>query len=421
MDCDLLYLCARSVTDYNKYRPYVKAHVIQPETVTILDTMGAFYVAYPAVTEIKWETFNSFFMATYASRLTTDKIVVMRVVFKKMETYEPTIAFDAVIKNLIELDYLAQIMEECNKAREGASDLEAISTLTNQGLRDVERYLDLDELFVDSDISSVVESFTSTGYEWRLMALNKSLGLLRVGNFVIVAARVEVGKTTFLASEVTYLAPQLPKGRPVVWVNNEEDSRFVNFRVKQAALAWTTEELVANPEVGQKKFDELMGESKIRILKGDARQNSVSTLSAMFRELNPGMIIFDQLDKVYGFEKEEREDLRLGRLYKWARELAREYGPVIAASQLTGAADGLKDPPYIGMEHLRGTRSDKQGEADAIITIGKYQAPANPEEEMCRTINVPKNKLPGGGKYYVQAERHGRYMVKIDPLRARYE
>ena len=423
MDCDVLYLCAQSVTNYNKYRPYIKAHVVQPETVTILDSMGAFYVAYPSVTSISWEVFNSYLMATYAVRLTADKITLIRVLLKKMEGYAPSIAYDTVIKSLIERDYLAQIMEECNKAKDGTSDLENISSLTNRGLRDVERYLDLDELFVDPDISKTVEKFSSSGYEWRLMALNRSLGLLRHGNFVIVAARVEVGKTTFLASEATYLVRQLPKGRPLIWVNNEEESESVNFRVVQSAIGWTTDELITKGEEGQKLFDSYMGgdRTRLRITKGETNQNSINTLTAMFREVNPGLIIFDQLDKVSGFDKEEREDLRLGKLYKWARELAREYGPVIAASQLAGTVDNLKDPPYIGMEHLRGTRSDKQGEADVIITIGKYQTPATPEEENMRTINVPKNKLPGGGKHYVAAERHGKYLVKIDSQRARYE
>jgi hypothetical protein len=133
------------------------------------------------------------------------------------------------------------------------------------------------------------------------------------------------------------------------------------------------------------------------------------------------MIIFDTLDKVSGYQREEREDLRLGRIYKWGRECAREYGPVIAASQLNGNVDTLKDPAFIGMDALRGSKTDKPGEADAIITIGKYQSPSTPEEAILRTINVPKNKLPGGGKYQVEGERHGQYMVKIDALRARYE
>lgn len=115
-----------------------------------------------------------------------------------METFKPTLAYDEVIKSLIEVDYLSQIMEECNKARDGRSDLEAINALSTQGLRAVERYIDKDELFVVPDISGVVDRISSTGYEWRLMALNRSLGLLRSGDFIIIAARVEVGKTTFL-------------------------------------------------------------------------------------------------------------------------------------------------------------------------------------------------------------------------------
>jgi hypothetical protein len=58
-------------------------------------------------------------------------------------------------------------------------------------VQSVERYVDKDDLFVVPDISGVVDRILSTGYEWRLMALNRSLGLLRPGDFVIVAARVE--------------------------------------------------------------------------------------------------------------------------------------------------------------------------------------------------------------------------------------
>ena len=111
----------------------------------------------------------------------------------------------------------------------------------------------------------------------------------------------------------------------------------------------------------------------------------------------------------------------LGKLYKWARELARTYGPVIAASQLSASAVDIKDPPFIGLDSLRGSRTDKPGEADAVITIGKYKEPKSPEEEMIRTINVPKNKLPGGGPKQEEAERHGQYMVTIVPTRARFE
>ena len=383
--------------------------------------MGEFYKVFPGVTSITWEPFSSYLFATYAMRLTADKISIIRNIIKKMETFAPTLAYDEVIKTLIEMDYVAQIADECGKVRDGSSNIEAINSLTVEALRNVERYVDKEEMFVIPDIGVIVDRIVSTGYEWRLMALNRSLGLLRTGNFVIVAARVEVGKTTFLASEASYIAPQLPKDRPIVWVNNEEESEAVFFRVVQAALGKTTKELVENKDKMMAEYITYMGGNakKVIITKGDT--NDVKTLTALFKDVNPGMIIFDTLDKISGFHKEEREDLRLGRIYKWGRECAREYGPVIAASQLNGNVDALKDPPFIGMDSLRGSKTDKPGEADAIITIGKYQIPSTPEEKLLRTINIPKNKLSGGGKHQVEEERHGQYMVKIDALRARYE
>ncbi len=386
-----------------------------------MDCMGDYYTANPGMGKVEWEPFNSFVMATYAIRLTADKISNIRTVITRMMTYVPSIAYDEVIKSLIEMDYLAKIMDECSKARDGESDIEAINELTTRALKDVERYVDKKDLFVTADISGVVDRILSTGYEFRLMALNRSLGLLRSGNFIIVAARVEVGKTTFLASEASFIAPQLAKDRPLVWVNNEEESDTVFFRVVQATLGLTTEEIMADKDSAMKEYERVMGGNKNKILITDGTTNNKHTLEAMFKEVNPGMIIFDQLDKVSGFAKEEREDLVLGQKYLWGRGLAREYGPVIAASQLSEGVEMIPDPPFIGYNYLRGSKTDKPGEADAIITIGKFQKPATTDEEMIRTINVPKNKLPGGGRYKVELERHGKYLVKLDPLRARYE
>jgi hypothetical protein len=144
-------------------------------------------------------------------------------------------------------------------------------------------------------------------------------------------------------------------------------------------------------------------------------------LETLFKEVNPGMIIFDQLDKVQGFSNADPEHIVLGKLYKWARELARTYGPVIAASQLSAGAVELKDPPFIGLDSLRGSKTDKPGEADAVVTLGKYKEPKSPEEERIRTINIPKNKLPGGGSKQMESDRHGQFLVTIDAVRARFE
>ena len=421
MDYDILHLCSQSKENFQKYRRYVKPHIVVKETNIILDGMDKYYKTFPGVTEFNWDAFSAYLIADQSKRLTDDSIVKLRMTLTKAKMFTPHHAHEEVIKTIIELDYLSQIMEECERVQEGSSDLEHVHILATDALKSVERYIEKDELFVSADLSSIADRISSSGYEWRLDVLNRSLGPLRTGNFVIVAARVEVGKTTFLASEVSYIAQQLPKGRPVVWVNNEEESSVVFFRIVQAALGKESKDIIADSKVAMQSYSTLMGgdKNKIRVTKDT---NHVRDLETLFREVNPGLIVFDQLDKVDGFNKgDDREDIKLGKIYKWARELARTYGPVIAASQLSASVVDLKDPPFIGMDALRGSKTDKPGEADVVLTIGKYKEPKSPEEEMIRTINVPKNKLPGGGSKHVETERHGQYLVTIDPVRARFE
>jgi replicative DNA helicase len=421
MDYSVLHLCAESKENLLKYRRYVKPHTVAKETTLILDGMEKYWKLFPGVKSFDWESFSAYLIADQSKRLAEDSLVKLRMTLTKAKAYKPLHTHEEVIKTFVELDYLARIMEECERVKEGSSDLEHVHLLATSALRDLERYIEKDDLFVAADLLSVADRITSTGYEWRLEALNRSLGPLRQGNFVIVAARVEVGKTTFLASEVSYLASQLPPERPVVWVNNEEESSTVFFRIVQAALGKDSKALVDDPDGSMKAYTALMGgnKDKVRVTKDT---NNKRDLEALFVELNPGMIVFDQLDKVLGFHyKEEREDQSLGRAYKWARELARTYGPVLAASQISAGAVELKDPPFIGMESLRGSKTDKPGEADAIITLGKYREPKSIEEEMLRTLNVPKNKLPGGGTKQVEEERHGQYLVTINPTHARFE
>jgi replicative DNA helicase len=421
MDYDVLFLCAESKENLQKYRRHIKPHVVVKETNIILDGMEKYYKTFPSVTSFNWDAFSAFLIADQSKRLTDDAIVKLRMTLTKAKMYTPHVAHEEVIKSIIELDYLAQIMEECERVKEGSSDLEHVHMLATDALKSVERFIEKDELFVSADLSGIADRISSTGYEWRLDVLNRSLGPLRSGNFVIVAARVEVGKTTFLASEVSYIAQQLPKNRPVVWVNNEEESSVVFFRIVQAALGKESKELIADSKVAMETYTALMDgdKNKIRVTKDT---NHVRDLETLFREVNPGLIVFDQLDKVDGFSKgDEREDIKLGKIYKWARELARTYGPVIAASQLSASVVDLKDPPFIGMDALRGSKTDKPGEADVVLTLGKYKEPKSPEEEMIRTINVPKNKLPGGGAKHVESDRHGQFLVTIDPIRARFE
>jgi replicative DNA helicase len=320
------------------------------------------------------------------------------------------------LRHYVTQDYATQIADTALKVNEGSATIDDIGELVKQHDKELGRAINLADLFVSSDVSEVLTLSSAPGLDWRLEELNISLGPLRKGDFTLVMAYVETGKTTFVADQVSHMATQVKDARPIIWVNNEERSNKVMLRVQQAALGRTLKDIQADPKKAAADFDALMGmKNRIMILNNDAGLNSVDKLVPIIRDSNPALIVFDQLDKVSGFrEKDQKDHLRLGRLYQWARELSHEYCPVIAVSQSDASGSTSK---YLTMDQLRGSKVDKPGEADAIITIGKDSDPAKP---YTRYIHVPKNKLFGGPRTE-EKERHGYWEVEIKPDIARYE
>jgi len=100
--------------------------------------------------------------------------------------------------------------------------------------------------FVTTSLTELYdESYKHPGLRWRLNALNHSLGSLRKGDFGFIFARPETGKTTFLASEVSFFAEQATGS--ILWFNNEEQHRKVMLRIIQASLGITIQELSRDP------------------------------------------------------------------------------------------------------------------------------------------------------------------------------
>lgn len=268
------------------------------------------------------------------------------------------------------------------------------------------------EDFVTDDLETLYnETWASPGLRWRLDSLNKRLGSLRKGDFGFIFARPETGKTTFLASEISYMASQLsPESGPVLWFNNEEQGKKVKIRVFQAALGYDLPSLMSN-RVGNTQQYRDITYGKISIV--DRAEIHKNRVEQMCKELRPSLLIFDQIDKVKGFNA-DREDLRLGAIYIWARELAKNYCPTIGICQADGTAEGVK---WLTMDHVANAKTSKQAEADFIIGIGCIH---DPVFERVRFVNISKNKLQGDEDTDPKL-RHGRFECLIRPEIARYE
>jgi len=264
----------------------------------------------------------------------------------------------------------------------------------------------------DTDLETIVANVHSTkGLRWRLDCLNKSLGSLRKGDFGFIFARPETGKTTFLASEIAHMlsANIQPENGTVVWLNNEEDGNKVILRVYQAYFGATSDQIFSNVPHYRAAFKEQVGDRFKFFDTATIGRRDVEQIVAKYQ---PGLVVYDQIDKIKGFTS-DREDLRLGAIYQWARELAKKSHAAIGVCQADGTAEGVR---YLSMDHVANAKTAKQAEADFIIGLGKAHGDGL---EYARFISIPKNKLLGDDDA-IHELRHGRFETIIHPDIARY-
>lgn len=282
----------------------------------------------------------------------------------------------------------------------GKGKEELLSSMESLQANVEERQDDSDEFVSNNIVELLTELEQEPGLNWRLKTLNDMIGPLRKGNFMFLFARPESGKTTFLASETSFMLEQLD--RPLLWVNNEEESRKVVQRVVQASLGVTDDQLMHNKERCNELFQKRT-KGLFKINKGGA--TTKRAIEQWCKTLNPGLIVLDQIDKIQGFD-DERHDLKMKQIYAWARELAKQYGPVISVCQAGGTAENKK---WLTMNDVDSSHTAKQGEADAILGIGKLH---DEQYERVRFLHASKNKLTG---------MHGKKEVLINVALARYE
>jgi hypothetical protein len=191
--------------------------------------------------------------------------------------------------------------------------------------------------------------------------------------------------------------------RPIIWINNEEGDNKVKLRVYQAYFGVTLEQLIANKRKYNQEFKAQVGR-KFQFY-GIEYSNKRSIEELVKRE-NPQLILYDQLDKVLGFDN-ERDDLRLGSIYQWARELCKRGHAAIGVTQADGTAEGVK---WLTMQHVANAKTSKQAEGDWILGMGKTHADG---AENVRYLSICKNKLLGD-QDSIPDLRHGRFEVWIN-------
>lgn len=395
---------------YNKYYKYIYKYNIQHrELKNVLDLIKVLYETHPGKDEFTVDDLEVFFQSQH-SGLSEKQAEVYNDIFKSLREAkaDPKLVEDTLYA-FRRQQVLSEISNDVWDVLGGTKELAEI----HSKLAELEEPLldDDDEAFVEGTLEDLLDSqVKQRGLRWRLDFLNMSLGSLRKGDFGFLFARPETGKTTFLASEASFMAEQLSEDSgPILWFNNEEQGKKVVLRAFQASLGKTIPELQTDVTAFQAEYlRRTHGKLKI-VDRAALHKREVETFC---KKYGPSLIIFDQIDKIKGFDA-DREDLRLGTIYTWARELAKEYCPVIGVCQADGTAEGVK---WLTMDHVANAKTAKQAEADWILGIGKTHDRAM---EDVRYLNISKNKLMGDDDS-IPRLRHGQQEVLIEPTVARY-
>jgi len=298
--------------------------------------------------------------------------------------------------------------------KEVANTIQAITSLANYNcclsvFKDdrKETYKDIYSLSIRTKYkpiggASIIKERLS--YSDNVYCATVSTGMLLVRHNNCVSVCGNCGKTSFLASEITYIAQQLQEDETILWCNNEQRGDKVVTRLYSAMLNESDERVINNITKAKELFYK-MGGPKIKLY--DNGFISMEHIRSMIKVYEPKMVIIDQGDKIMfqgGLKLEGHA--RLKELYRLFRETAKEFNThILTVGQASAEASGKK---WLEMHHLDNSRTGKPGEMDYIIGIGKTMAD---EDEELRYINLCKNKLTG---------RHSKHTLRFNGLTGRY-
>jgi len=387
---------------YETYRPFIGDDVfVSPEHKKILEIIDDEYNrTKDSETDVAIST------VAIRGKLHINGFAALETVLNDLETIDITESvFEDVFETVKKRNLANKIALKAIGAAEGRESFEDLIVFVEENkttkLASVE-----DVNILSMDITSYADEIEGDSLlHWRLKWLNKSLGPLRRGNLGHLFANPEVGKTAFWISEVTHMAQYVQK--PIVIFFNEEAGKEIVFRMYSSMLGIPYKQIIEEKQKYKEQFMLLGGDKIILVDEAPIRMGMVEKVMAKYE---PCFAIIDNADKIFT-KSLERRDLEIHNVYKWARELAKEYCPILTVAHADASAYGEK---YLDESMMANSKVGKPAEMDFIIGIGREEG-----ESVARYLSLPKNKLRGD-KDTVEQLRHGRWPVSLQAEISRF-
>ena len=316
--------------------------------------------------------------------------------FEKLDVTD--VIFDEVFETVKKRNLAGQIALKAISVSEGKGNFEELITYVEENK--VTKLASTDDVnIISTDITTYKEEEDSDDtIHWCLHWLNKSLGPMRKGNLGHIFAVPETGKTALWISQIVYTLQSTTK--PVLVFFNEEAGHEVIFRIYSCMFGIPLKDIIKDKQGYAKKFKELGGD---RLIFVDEAPLRIEMMDRMLAKYKPCLAIIDNADKIH-VSHQERRDLEIHTIYKWIREKAKVWCPIITVAHADATAYGVK---YLDESMMANSKVGKPAEMDFIIGIGRETG-----ENVARYLFIPKNKLRGD-KDTVDSLRHGRWPVAL--------
>lgn len=319
---------------------------------------------------------------------------------------------DGVVENAIKSMYKSSKADEMSKL------CIAIGNNPSQhSFKEIQRFLEtIDEEYFDTvddtsvtrDVDEIIEAVNQQReYKFNIHALQNATEGIGKGNFMIVFARPESGKTAFWVSMVANEGGFAWQKKNVHIFCNEEPAIRTQMRMLNACSNLTKRQILnGSRQLAKDKWQEI----KSYIYTHDSVDMNMEDLNTYCKEHDVDILIIDQLDKVNVTGKYNSSHEKLGEVYRQAREIAKRHDVfVIGLSQASAEAHGRT---RLSFNVMANSKTGKAAEADVIVGIGKLdEGREDPNEACVRQITISKNKLTGD---------HGEFEVRLVPTLSQF-
>ena len=266
-------------------------------------------------------------------------------------------------------------------------DIEAGASVLRSGLTSIESSLQgdsgafsllADDSSIYADVKHRVDTAASTGQAGVPLGfptLDSATGGAQPGDYIIVGARLGIGKTWTLIQMAT---AAMIAGHQVMFVTLEQTRNQIAFRIHNLLSATLAKRVFSSSELmtgkgfslaEYKKFlDDLKtraGLGDIHILDGSRGKVSAATLGANIERVKPDIVFVDYLTLL---DTRDKDWQSVAKLSNDVQHLAMRYQvPIVAAAQINRGGEGM-EPPMVSQLGL----SDAIGQdADVVVTLGK--------------------------------------------------